>query len=151
MTVSPAPARRRLAAGPEHRRTVLSSGLRVVTQEVPAVRDARRCVELLRRLGHEPKLKLVVNRFQRQLDITKEVIRETVGIPVSATVANDYPAVIRAINKGVLLAIEGKASAVAHDVDALLALLDDTGAHLAASERRSIFSRFFSSKVSHAT
>ncbi len=40
MTVSPAPARTRRAVPPEHRRTVLPSGLRVVTQEVPAARSA---------------------------------------------------------------------------------------------------------------
>ena len=40
MTVSLAPVRRRRAADPEHRRTVLPSGLRVVTQEVPGARSA---------------------------------------------------------------------------------------------------------------
>ena len=63
--------------------------LLVVTQEVPAVRDARRCVDLFRRLGAESKLRLVVNRFQKGLEISPDVVAETVGLPVSATIAND--------------------------------------------------------------
>ncbi len=40
MTVSPVRAQPRRAAGPGHRRTVLPTGLRVVTQEVPGARSA---------------------------------------------------------------------------------------------------------------
>ena len=39
----------------------------VLTQDVPAVRNAKRCLELFRRLGYdERKIKLVLNRYQRQ-------------------------------------------------------------------------------------
>ncbi len=41
----------------------------LVAQEVPAVRDARRCVGLFKRLGSEGKLKLVVNRYQKVNEI----------------------------------------------------------------------------------
>ena len=91
--------------------------LLVVTQEVPAVRDARRCVGLFKRLGSEGKLKLVVNRYQKVNEINLAVIAETVGLPVAATIANDYPAVIRAVNKGVLLRDDGRRSPVARDIE----------------------------------
>lgn len=121
----------------------------VVTQEVPAVRDARRCVDLFRRLGCDGKLKLVVNRFQK-VEITTAVVEETVGVPVSATIANDYPAVIRAVNKGQLVLDAAPRSIVTKNVEALAAALGHAPAE-ELREKGSILSRFFAARTSHAT
>lgn len=125
--------------------------LLVVAQEVPAVRDARRCVDLFRRLGAEGKLKLVVNRFQAGREITPEVVAETVGIPVAATIANDYPTVIRAVNRGQLLLDDAARAQVTRDVEGLAGLLGHAKpAAQAPTGKRSFLKRFFTSKVAHA-
>jgi pilus assembly protein CpaE len=96
----------------------------VVTQEVPAVRNAQRCAALLRQLGHDgERLFLVVNRYQRSLPISRQVIEETVRLPVRAVVGNDFAGLSRAVNRGVLLFDEAPRSVVARDVAALAALL----------------------------
>lgn len=123
----------------------------VVTQEVPAVRDARRCVELFRRLGAREKLRLVVNRFRKEVEITPAVIAENVGLPVSATVANDYPAVIRAINRGQMLSEDSPRSHVTKDVEQLVGVLGHGAAAAQAGEKPSLLRRFFTARTSHAT
>jgi pilus assembly protein CpaE len=121
----------------------------LVTQEVPAVRNAQRCAEIFQRLGYEPtRIALVVNRFQKGSTITREVIEETVGLPVSATLANDFHAVTRAVNRGVLLWDASPGSALTKDVDALAAELDPET--VAQKERRSLIRKLFpSAAVAH--
>ncbi|ABC82596.1 AAA family ATPase [Anaeromyxobacter dehalogenans] len=92
----------------------------VVTQEVPAVRNAQRCVELFRKLGYsDAKLAIVVNRCLRASNITPEVIAETLGVPVTATVANDFVSASRAVQRGSTVMEEAPRSALARDVSAL--------------------------------
>jgi pilus assembly protein CpaE len=123
--------------------------LLVVTQEVPAVRNARRCLDLFRRLGREATLKLVVNRFTKANEITPEVIADTIGLPVAATIANDYPAVVRAVNKGILLSDQAPRAQVTRELDALVSILGVAKAE-AEQARKSILHRFFAPRLSHA-
>jgi pilus assembly protein CpaE len=122
--------------------------LLVVTQDVPAVRDARRCVELFRRLGCTDKLRLVVNRFQRS-EIDREVISDTVGLPVAAPVANDYRAVARCVNRGRLLLEEAPRTSVTRDVEALVTLLTDEDVALSRA-KPSLLKRILPMRPSHA-
>lgn len=126
------------------------SVLLVVTQEVPAVRNARRCVELFRRLGHERLLKLVVNRHQKGAEISSDVVVDTVGLEVAATISNDYPSVVRAVNKGILLADQAPKAQVTRELEGLVSLLGhaEPAAH---AERKSLLQRFFAPRLSHAT
>jgi pilus assembly protein CpaE len=102
--------------------------LLVVTQEVPAVRNAQRRAELLRQLGHDGRrVLLVVNRYQKSSPITRQVIEETVKLPIAATVGNDFQSLSRAINQGVLVFDESRRSAVARDVEALAQAIAGAG------------------------
>lgn len=94
--------------------------LLVVTQEVPAVRNAQRCAALLAQLGYDPqRVTVVINRYQRSSNITPQVIEDTLKLPVRATIGNDFQGLSRAINRGVLLWDEAPRSVVARDVEAL--------------------------------
>ena len=118
--------------------------LLVFTQEVPAVRDAHRCVDLLRRLGHDdPKLKLVVNRYQKGAMVTKEIVAETTGLRVWATVANDYQAVARAVQRGALLVDEAPRAQITRDFQKLHGMLGEAP-KASAPGRRSLLGRLFS-------
>ncbi len=44
-----------------------------------------------------------MNRYHKGSPITREVVEETVGLAVAATVANDFSGLSRAVNRGVLL------------------------------------------------
>jgi pilus assembly protein CpaE len=99
----------------------------VLTQDVPAVRSTRRCLDLFRRLGYDGrKIKLVLNRHQRQSKITPEVIAEAVGLPVSHTIGNDFASAIESINRGQMLSDLSPRSALTRDIEALAPVL--TGA-----------------------
>jgi pilus assembly protein CpaE len=94
--------------------------LLVTTQEVPAVRSAQRCAQLFRKLGYDRKqVMLIVNRYQRASTITRQVIEETVGMPVAATIGNDFPALTRAVNAGALVGDEAPRSVVSRDLESL--------------------------------
>lgn len=94
--------------------------LLVVTQEVPAVRNAQRRAELLRQLGYDAsRVLLVLNRYQKSSPISRQVIEETVKLPVVATIGNDFQSLARAVNQGVLVWDESRRSAVGRDVEAL--------------------------------
>jgi pilus assembly protein CpaE len=117
----------------------------VVTQEVPAVRCAQRCAAYFRELGYDAKrIVLVVNRFQKGSPITREVIEETVGLPVARVVGNDFQGLSRAVNRGVLLWEEAPRSVVARDVEALAAQLRPQAA---AEAQTSLLKRIFSPRV----
>ncbi len=117
----------------------------VVTQEVPAVRSAQRCATYFRQLGYDQdRLMLVVNRHQKGSPITREVVEETVGLPVAATVANDFTALSRAVNRGVLLWDESPRSQLARDVEALALKLAPGGAPGGAPAPANFFQKLFS-------
>jgi pilus assembly protein CpaE len=121
--------------------------LLVVSQEVPAVRSAQRCAAFLHRLGHdEARVKLVVNRYSKAAEVKNDLIADTVGLPVSATIASDYPLLVRAINRGSLLVEEAPRSQLAKDIESLMAL---AGREL--SGKKSLLRRFFNPRAAHAT
>lgn len=96
-----------------------------LTQDVPALKNASRCLGVFHRLGYRgDKLKLVVNRYHKRDKLDLETISDALGAPVDATVANDYATVIRSINEGVLLARCAPHAEVTESVRALLPALE---------------------------
>jgi len=117
--------------------------LLVLTQEVLAVRDAQRAVGILRQLGQDlGRVDVVVNRYQKRSNITVAVIQETLGLPVRATIGNDFQALSRAVNRGVLVWDESATSVVGRDMDAYAEAQGGAGAAPPAS----FLSRFFGGK-----
>jgi pilus assembly protein CpaE len=96
----------------------------VLTQDVPAVRNAKRCLDLFRRLGYgDNKVSLLLNRFQKNPDITSRVIEETTGLPLAGTLSNDFHAAISAINRGMPLQSVAPRSRLTRDIEQLVPLL----------------------------
>jgi pilus assembly protein CpaE len=95
----------------------------VVTQDVPSIRNAQRCLELFRQLGYpEALVHLIVNRYQKRAKIDLQVIQEAASVPVARTLANDYASLIRAINRGVMLTDEAPRSQLTADIEGLVPL-----------------------------
>jgi pilus assembly protein CpaE len=96
----------------------------VLTQDVPAVRSTKRCLELFRQLGYpDARIKLVVNRYQRNSEITSAVIAEAVGLPVTHLLGNDFASASGAINRGVMLQESAPKSALTRDIEVLAGVL----------------------------
>jgi pilus assembly protein CpaE len=120
--------------------------LLLVTQEVAAVRNAQRCLEVFRRLGYaQEKVQIVLNRYQKGASIGLSIVEETLEASVAARVANDFAAVSRAVGKGALLQDEAPRSPLTRDVAALAPL-----AGMAAKGEtgpRSLLARVFSTSA----
>jgi pilus assembly protein CpaE len=110
-----------------------------MTQDVPSLKNAARALGVLRRLGyHADKLKLVVNRYARKARLDLDAIADALGIKVDATVDNDFPTVLRAIDDGVLVEVAAPRSDVAGDLRGLVPAL---GLGPAAPRKRGWFRR----------
>ena len=80
-----------------------STILLTVEPSVPSVRAARRSLEIFQKLNYlaiPDRVRLVVNRRTDDEAITVRQLEETLGLPVFASIANDYAAVSQAINMG---------------------------------------------------
>lgn len=120
--------------------------LLVVTQDVPAVRNAQRCISIFERLAYSlDKVTLIVNRFQRKSDISLDVISETAGVPAEVTIANDFAAVIKTINRGVMLSEEAPRSRLTKNIADLTPLIH--GQRSVHIRRTGIFGAMFARKT----
>lgn len=95
------------------------------TQDVPALKNASRCLGIFRQLGYRSdKVKLIVNRYHKRDKLDLDTMVDALGAGIDATIANDFPAVIRAINEGVLLVKSAPHATVTEDIRALLPALE---------------------------
>lgn len=69
----------------------------VTTQEIPALHLAREKVAFLNSLELGDRVSIVLNRCQKRGGVPEERIEEVLGVPVDATIPNDYPGVMRAL------------------------------------------------------
>jgi pilus assembly protein CpaE len=119
----------------------------VLTQDVPAVRNAKRCLDLFRRLGYgDSKVSLLVNRFQKNPDLSPRVIEETTGLPVAGTLANDFQAAITAINRGLPLLSVAPRSRLTKDIEHLVPLLVERTAN---ANKGGFFRNLLARKADH--
>ena len=119
--------------------------LLVCTQDVPAVRNARRCLDIFNQLGYPTeKVQVILNRYTKRSTVDLDVVEDTVGVPVTATVANDFPSLIQSINLGVMLSDVSPRSKLTRDIRALSSLA--TGGSM-APRRRGLLGGLFSDKV----
>jgi pilus assembly protein CpaE len=120
--------------------------LMMLTQDVPAVRNGQRCLELFGRLGYDQtKVKLILNRYQKSSKITLEVVADTLKVPVSHAIANDFVSVIDAINRGLLLRDAAPRARLTQDIQGLTALV--AGSRRDQAPRKSFLGGLFGKKV----
>jgi pilus assembly protein CpaE len=119
--------------------------LMVLTQDVPAVRNGQRCLDLFNRLGYDQtKVKLILNRYQKSPKITLEVVTDTLKVPVSHAIANDFVSVIDAINRGLLLKDAAPRARLTQDIQGLVNLV--AGSRREQGPRRSFLGGLFGGK-----
>lgn len=112
-----------------------------MTQDIPALKNADRCLRVFKRLGYsDKKTKLILNRYRNSNQLNPDSISDALGKPVDGTVANDFPTVIKAINKGQLLVDSAPGSRVTRDLTALADLFSE-GLSDKKSKRFSLWGR----------
>lgn len=121
-----------------------------LTQDVPAVRNGQRCLELFGRLQYDQgRIKLLLNRYQKASKITVEVVSETLGQQLTHTISNDFLLLIDAINRGVLLTEVAPRARITQDIEGLIPhLLPEKAPRL---RRQSLLGTLFGKKVADGT
>ena len=77
----------------------------VTTLEVPALHQTKQTVHALAGIGYDKRrLRLIVNRVPKRLDVTADEIEKIVGVAVYAMLPNNYPALHECYAGGKLLA-----------------------------------------------
>jgi pilus assembly protein CpaE len=121
-----------------------------LTQDVPAVRNGQRCLELFGRLQYDQgRVKLLLNRYLKASKISIEVVSETLGQPLTHTISNDFLLLIDAINRGLLLTEVAPRARITQDIEGLIPhLLPDRAPRL---RRQSLLGTLFGKKVADGT
>jgi len=110
-----------------------------MTQDVPALKNANRCLQIFKRLGYpDDKVHLLINRYRAAGQLSNDAVADALSRRVSGTVANDFPAVIKCVNEGKLLRDVDPNSKVTKDIEELVGLFHEA----AQAKKRGLFSRW---------
>jgi pilus assembly protein CpaE len=73
----------------------------VLTLDIPAIRSAQRSLEIFDRLGYpRKKVRVVVNRWSKQIDIDLRQVEKFLGEPAVGFIPSDYQTAVSSINLG---------------------------------------------------
>ena len=73
----------------------------VLTLDIPAIRSTQRALEIFDRLGYpRQKVRIVVNRFSKQIDLDLRQVEKFLGEPVIGYVPSEYQTAVTSINLG---------------------------------------------------
>ena len=96
----------------------------LLTQDVPAIRSAKRALDIFARLGYDrSRIKVVVNRFERKPEFDLNQIEKVLESKVYGTLSNDYQAAIASINIGEPLVLAKSSSRLVSDFNNLASRL----------------------------
>lgn len=96
----------------------------VLTLEIHAIRSTRRALEIFDRLGYpRKKIRLVVNRWSKNIDLDQKQVEDFLGERVVGFIQSDYRAAVNSINLGQPLVESAPSSKVAADLRQIAAKL----------------------------
>ena len=102
----------------------------VMENLLPFVRDAKRLVAKFRALGYaDSKVRIVVNRYEKNGTIDVAQIEKAVGLKVSHTIRSSFPDVAQAINTGVPITDVNPSNTIVGVLREMARDLDGTHAH----------------------
>ena len=118
----------------------------VLTLDIPAIRSAQRALEIFDRLGYtRKKVRIVVNRWSKQIDLDLQQVERFLKEKVTGFVSSDYQTAVTSINLGQPLVQSEPSSKIAVEVKRITTTI--TGASVAGADeqpqRRKIWSGLF--------
>jgi pilus assembly protein CpaE len=89
----------------------------VLTLDIPAIRSTQRALEIFDRLGYpRKKIRIVVNRWSKQIDLDLQQVEKFLGEPVIGFVPSDYQTAVTSINLGQPLVQSEANSKIAQEI-----------------------------------
>ena len=88
----------------------------LLTLDIPAIRSAKRALDIFARLGYDrSRIKVVINRYTKTPEFDLKQVSKVLETDVFATISNDYQAAISSINVGEPLVLSKAQSRIVHD------------------------------------
>jgi pilus assembly protein CpaE len=120
--------------------------LLVLTLDIPAIRSTQRALEIFDRLGYpRKKVRIVVNRWSKQIDLDLRQVEKFLGEPVIGFIPSDYQTAVTSINLGQPLVQSEPNSKIALEIRRIARTIT-TGAPDVYEEpkpRRALWNSFF--------
>ena len=89
----------------------------VLTLDIPAIRSTQRALEIFDRLGYpRKKIRVVVNRWSKQIDLDLRQVEKFLGEPVAGFIPSDYQTAVESINLGRPLVQSDSNSKIAQEI-----------------------------------
>src|SRR5258705_9816429 len=89
----------------------------VLTLDIPAIRSTQRALEIFDRLGYpRKKIRIIVNRWSKQIDLDLRQVEKFLGEPVVGFVPSDYQTAVGSINLGNPLVLSDWSSKIAQEI-----------------------------------
>jgi pilus assembly protein CpaE len=124
----------------------------VLTLDIPAIRSTQRALEIFDRLGYpRKKIRIVVNRWSKQIDLDLRQVEKFLGEPVIGFIPSDYQTAVTSINLGRPLVQSDPNSKIALEIKRIAQTIA-TGAPALAEEpkpRRALWNSFFKRGPAH--
>jgi pilus assembly protein CpaE len=118
----------------------------VLTLDIPAIRSTQRALEIFDRLGYpRKKIRIVVNRWSKQIDLDLRQVEKFLGEPVIGFIPSDYQTAVTSINLGRPLVQSDPNSKIALEIRRMAQTIG-TGAPALTEEpkpRRALWNSFF--------
>ncbi len=89
----------------------------VLSLDSPAIRSTKRALQILDHVGcPRAKIRVVVNRWSRMVDLDLPQVEEFLGEPVIGSLPSDYQTVVKSINMGTPLVKSDPKSKIAREI-----------------------------------
>jgi len=121
----------------------------ITNLDLCSLRNLKRCMPILKTLtpGAQDRIRLIVNRHGKNALVSLDDLESTVGLPVYATLSNDFATVIESLSTGKPLVLNASAR-YAHEIRDLAAMI--AGRNEAATRRGTVFGRLFGARRARA-
>jgi pilus assembly protein CpaE len=120
--------------------------LLVLTLDIPAIRSAQRALEIFDRLGYpRKKVRVIVNRWSKQIDLDLQQVERFLGERVAGFVPSDYQTAVTSINLGQPLVLSDNSSKIAVEIRRIAATItgDSTQITDQTPQRRGLWNSIF--------
>ena len=125
----------------------------VLTLDIPAIRSTQRALAIFDRLGYpRKKVRIVVNRWSKQIELDLREVEKYLGEPVIGYVPSDYQTTVNSINLGTPLAQSDPHSKIAQEIRRIAGqVATSSGPIEVAKEKRPFWTSFLKREPSQAS
>lgn len=119
----------------------------VLTLDIPAIRSTQRALQIFDRLGYpRKKVRIVVNRWSKQIDLDLRQVEKFLGEPVVGFIPSDYQTAVNSINLGTPLVQSDSASKIAVEIRRIARAIDGSIPIELPSPKKSFWNSLVKSK-----